>query len=112
MVADATLKPVTIVNMVADAKAYYAILQGDTSCAFGRWATFDNVSSQAYARNELAITEGMKSGDLRVIQVKVTQPQRTDRHRGSVGGCGGRWQSVALQFTTEPENKCPPICTK
>ena len=74
MVADATLKPVTMVNMVADAKAYYAILQGDTSCAFGRWATFDNVSSQAYARNELAITEGMKSGDLCVIQVKVTQP--------------------------------------
>lgn len=74
MVADATLKPGTMVNMVVDAKAYYAILQGDTSRAFGGWATFDNVSSQAYARNELAITEGMKSGDLYVIQVEVIQP--------------------------------------
>jgi|GEM_PF-2316045 len=56
-VADVTLKPGTVVNMVVSEDTYFALERGkDPSRAFGGWATFDNVPDQAYARNKLAIT--------------------------------------------------------
>ncbi|GAB2795479.1 hemagglutinin repeat-containing protein [Dyella kyungheensis] len=76
MVADATLKPGTVVNMVVDKATYEALTTpgADTSRAFGGWATFDDVSNQAYARNQLAITSDMKADASYVIQVEVTKP--------------------------------------
>jgi hypothetical protein len=44
------------------------------SSDYGRFATFDDVPNQAFARNELAITSGMKSDVNYVIEVEVIQP--------------------------------------
>lgn len=104
MVADATLKPGTVVDMVVDSATYDNILRGDTSRAFGGWATFDDVPNQAYARNELAITTQMKSDASYVIQVEVTRP--INAQVGVVGeqpgAAGGANQ---LHFNLPPEER-------
>jgi hypothetical protein len=74
MVADVTLKPGSRVSMVVTKEDYLAImLEGDTS-KFGGWATYDNVTSQAYARNQLAITSSMKKDVGYVIDLEITRP--------------------------------------
>jgi len=73
-VAEITIKPGTRVRMVVDERAYAAIEKGETDRAFGGWATFDNVPSQAYARNQLAITTAMKDNVEYVIEVEIIKP--------------------------------------
>lgn len=75
-VAETTLKPGTTVKMVVDESSYRRLTTpgADTSRAFGGWATFDEVPSQAYARNQLAITSEIKANVGYVVEVKVTQP--------------------------------------
>ena len=86
-VADVTLKQGTRVSMVVTEADYNAIIaKGDTS-KLGGWATYDNVTSQAYARNQLAITQGMKDNVGYVIEVEVTRPVYAQV--GVVGSQGG-----------------------
>jgi hypothetical protein len=105
-VADSTLKPGTMVNMVVNQEAYLALTTpgADVSRAFGGWATFDEVPNLAYVRNDLAITPGMKSGDLYVVQVEVTQP--VNAQVGIVGkqaGAGGGGNQ--LHFNLPPNQR-------
>lgn len=72
--------------MVVDEKAWDEIGQGDFKRAFGGWATFDNVPNQAYARNQLAITAGMKGNVGYVIEIEITKP--INAHVGVVGPQG------------------------
>ncbi|MGJ7580836.1 DUF637 domain-containing protein [Variovorax sp. RHLX14] len=74
-IAEVTVKPGTTVRMVITEAAYNALRDGNPERSFGGWATLDEVPNLAYARNELAITGGMKSSDaqLYVVEVKVTK---------------------------------------
>lgn len=103
-VADVTLKPGTTMNMVVSADTYSKMLEGDTSRLFGGWGTFDDIPSQAYVRNELAITSQMKSDVSYVIKVEVTQP--VNAKIGIVGdqpGAGGGGNQ--LHFNLPPEQR-------
>ena len=73
-VAETTLKPGSRVSMVVDADTYALFRTSSPEARFGGWATYDNVSSQAYARNQLAITQNMKSNVGYVIRVEITRP--------------------------------------
>jgi filamentous hemagglutinin len=86
VVTDVTLKPGTRVSMVVNKADYDLIMAGDTS-KFGGWGTYDNVANQAYARNQLAITQGMKSNVGNVIEVEITRPIYAQV--GVVGAQGG-----------------------
>ncbi|WP_201313832.1 hemagglutinin repeat-containing protein [Dyella sp. EPa41] len=104
MVADATLKPGTVVNMVVDADTYERVKAGNFDRAFGGWATFDEVPNQAYARNQLAITSDMKKDASYIIQVEVTQP--INAQIGIVGeqpGASGGGNQ--LHFNLPPEQR-------
>lgn len=57
-----------------DESAWKAIQEGDTSKAFGGWATFDEVPNQSYARNRLALTSDMKADVSYVVEVEITYP--------------------------------------
>lgn len=59
--------------MVVAKADYDLIMAGDTS-KFGGWATYDDVTSQAYARSQLAITPSMKLNVGNVIEVEITRP--------------------------------------
>jgi hypothetical protein len=86
-------------------KATYEALTtpgADISRAFGGWATFDNVPSQAYARNDLAITSPMKPDASYVIQVEVTKP--ANAQIGVVGeqpGAAGGGNQLHFNFPPE-----------
>jgi len=86
-VAEATLQPGTRVQMVVDEIAWNAIRDGKTERSFGGWATFDNVPNQAYARNQLAITNEFKQNVGYVIEVEITKPIQAQV--GVVGSQGG-----------------------
>jgi hypothetical protein len=73
-VAEMTVKEGTTVKMVVDAETLAKIKAGDTGRAFGGWATFDDVPSQAYARDQLAITPSMKGDVGYVVELKIKQP--------------------------------------
>ncbi|MDO9053145.1 MAG: DUF637 domain-containing protein [Gallionella sp.] len=89
-VIETTLTPGTRVQMVVSKTDFDAIRSGDTSQAFGGWATFDNVTSQAYARNQLAITPGFKQDVGYVIEIEITKPiQAQVGLVGSQGGAAG-----------------------
>jgi hypothetical protein len=105
-VADVTLRPGNMVNMVVDKATYDALTTpgADLSKAFGGWATLDDVSNQAYARNNLAITSGMKKDASYVIQVEVTQPINAQigivgPQDGAVGG------GNQLHFNLSPDQR-------
>jgi hypothetical protein len=74
--------------MVVDEAAWSALTAPipQTERAFGGWATYDNVTSQAYARNQLAITQNMKTNVGYVIEVEITRPIYAQV--GVVGGQG------------------------
>lgn len=86
-VAETTLQPGTRVRMVVDERAFRSIEKGETGRAFGSWATFDNVPSQAYARNQLAITPEFKQNVGYVVEVEITRPIQAQI--GVVGSQGG-----------------------
>lgn len=71
--AEVTLKPGTRVQMVVDEKAFDILTRGDMSYV-GNWATFDKVPSQAFARNNLAITEAFKKDVGYVVELEVIKP--------------------------------------
>jgi hypothetical protein len=73
--------------MVLDEKTYFDYLKSNkTDMRFGGWATFDNVPNQAYARNELALTQEMKGNVGYVVEVEITRP--INAQVGVVGGQG------------------------
>jgi hypothetical protein len=59
--------------MVVDKTAYDAITQGEMNFV-GNWATFDDIPSQAFARNELAITSEFKKDVGYVVELEVKKP--------------------------------------
>lgn len=97
-VAEATMKPGTTVRMVVDADQYAALNKpgADISRSFGGWATFDDVPDLAYARNQLAITPGMKpiTTRLYVVDVEITKPINAQvgmvGAQGAASGGGGQ----------------------
>ena len=64
--------------------------------AFGGFATFDNVISQAYARNQLAITNEFKRDVGYVVELQITKPTNAQighvgtQNSGAVGGGGNQ----------------------
>jgi len=107
-VAEITLKPGTRVQMVVDKAAYDALTdisgKADVTKAFGGWSTFDEVPNQAYARNQLAMTESMKKNVGYVIEAEITKP--VNAHVGVVGAQG---QNVGggnqLHFIVPPKDR-------
>jgi hypothetical protein len=84
-VADATLQAGTKVKVVITEEQYRLLVE-EGKPAFGSWVTFDDVPNQAYARNQLAITSGMKSDVSYVVELELTQP--VNAKIGVVGGQG------------------------
>lgn len=72
--------------MVVDKKAYDALLTGDMNYV-GQWATFDQVPTQAFARNNLALTPSMKTDVSDVVELWVTKP--VNAQVGIVGAQAG-----------------------
>lgn len=89
--------------MVIDETAWKALTSTvpQTERSFGGWATYDNVTSQAYARNQLAITQGMRNNAGYVIEVEITRPVYAQ-----VGVVGGQGTAVGggnqLHFVVPP----------
>ena len=74
-VAETTIKPGTRIQMVVDETTYMNYINsGKTSIRYGGWGTFDDVPNQAYARNQLALTESMKENVGYVVELEVTKP--------------------------------------
>lgn len=100
------MKPGTIVQMVVDETTYLNYVNsGRTEMRFGGWATFDNVTSQAYARNQLAITNEFKKDVSYVIEVEITKPVQAQvgvvgKQTGSVGG-GNQLNFVIAEVRAE-----------
>ncbi len=90
-VVEATLQPGTKVRMVVDENTIKALTdptgKADIRMAFGGWGTFDDVPTQSYARNQLAITPDMKAAVGYVIEVEITKP--VNAHVGVVGSQKG-----------------------
>ena len=87
-VAETTLPAGTRVQMVVDETTYLNYLRSNkTEIQLGGWATLDNVPSQAYVRNQLAITPDMKSNVGYVVELEVTRP--IPAQIGVVGPQGG-----------------------
>lgn len=59
--------------MVVDKAAYEALQRGEMDYA-GNWATLENVPTQAFARNELAIIKGFKDDVGYVVELEITKP--------------------------------------
>ena len=55
---------------MVEADTYALFRTGSPDAKFGGWATYDDVASQAYARNQLAITQNMKPNVGYVIEVE------------------------------------------
>lgn len=72
-------------RMVIDEKQNNELLELGTFRP-GGWATRDFIPDANYARNQLAITEGYKSGPLYVVEVETTAPQTA--REGVVGAQG------------------------
>jgi hypothetical protein len=72
-IAEATMQPGTKVQMVVDKTAYEMITKGDTNFV-GNWATFDNIPNQAFARNNLAITNEFKKDVGYVVELEIVKP--------------------------------------
>ena len=97
-VAETTLKPGTKVQMVVDKAAYEALQRGEMNYV-GNWATFDNVPSQSFARNGLAITKGFKEDVGYVVELEITKP--LNAQIGIVGpqsGAAGGANQVNFMF--------------
>lgn len=105
-VADVTLKAGDKVRMVVDKATYEALTTpgADSSRALGGWATFDDVKSASYARNELAITSEMKTDVSYVIEVELTRP--VNAKVGIVGPQGGAaGGGNQIHFVAMPEDR-------
>jgi ABC-type multidrug transport system fused ATPase/permease subunit len=72
-IAEATMQPGTKVQMVVDKTAYDMISTGNTGFV-GNWATFDNIPNQAFARNNLAITNEFKKDVGYVVELEIIKP--------------------------------------
>jgi filamentous hemagglutinin len=104
-VAETTIKPGTKVQMVVDETTYLNYVNGGRSdIRFGGWGTFDNVPNQAYARNQLALTTGMKENVGYVIEVEITKPINAQvgvvGPQGSAAGGGNQ-----LHFIVPPRDR-------
>lgn len=72
--------------MVVDKKAYDELIYGNMNDV-GQWATFDQVPTQAFARNNLALTPSMKADVSYVVELRVTKP--VNAQVGIVGAQAG-----------------------
>jgi filamentous hemagglutinin len=104
-VADTIIAPGTKVNMVMDKAAYLEYVNNDrVGMRFGGWATFDDVPSKAYARNQLAITQGMKEDVSYVVELELVEPvQAKVGIVGAQGGAAGGGNQ--LQFIIPPTDR-------
>jgi hypothetical protein len=59
--------------MVVSQADYAKIMQGEMDFV-GNWATFDNIPSQAFARNELAIIPSFKTDVGFVVELEIIKP--------------------------------------
>lgn len=85
-IAEATMQPGTKVQMVVDKAAFDAIKEGNMNFV-GNWATFDNIPNQAFARNNLAITNEFKKDVGYVVELEILKP--VNAQIGVVGAQGG-----------------------
>jgi len=88
-VAQATINPGTTVEMVVNQRQWDLIQQGNFEAAFGGWATFDNVPNLSFARNELALTDAMKSSNSALYAIDVQIKKPINAQIGVVGEQGG-----------------------
>ncbi len=102
-VAEVTLKPGTRVQMVVDKKAFDMITQEGEMNFVGNWATFDDIPNQAFARNNLAITNEFKKDVGYVVELEVVKPVNaqigTVGQQGAAGGGANQ-----LNFLFEQRN--------
>lgn len=73
-------------NMVVDEAAFKAQISGNKNYV-GNWATFREVPSQAFVRNELAFIPSLKSDVSYVAELKIIQP--INEQLGIVGSQSG-----------------------
>ena len=101
-IAEATLKPGTKVQMVVDKTAFDRISKGDTTFA-GNWATFDDIPNQAFARNDLAITNEFKRDVGYVVELEIVKP--VNAQIGVVGSQGAaKGGANQMNFLFEQRN--------
>jgi hypothetical protein len=101
-IAEVTLQPRTKVQMVVDKAAYDAIKDGNLNFV-GNWATFDNIPSQAFARNNLAITNEFKKDVGYVVELEIVKP--VNAQIGVVGSQGAAPGGAnQLNFLFHPRN--------
>ncbi|WP_228768307.1 hemagglutinin repeat-containing protein [Limnohabitans sp. DM1] len=86
-IAEATLQPGTKVQMVVDKTAFDKLTQEGQMNFVGNWATFDNIPNQAFARNNLAITNEFKKDVGYVVELEIVKP--VNAQIGVVGSQGG-----------------------
>jgi hypothetical protein len=87
----------TTYNMVVSAERAATWVK-DGVPPFGMWATTDAVSSQAFARNTLAITSEMKSDVSYLIRVETTEAQIISKgFAGAVGTAKGTGSQVQFE---------------
>jgi filamentous hemagglutinin len=77
-VINAELAPGTKVQMVISEAQYQAFKLDATKPPIGGWATFDNVVSQATARQDLALLNKFKPDTKYVIELEVVKPIPAD----------------------------------
>jgi hypothetical protein len=85
-IAETTLRPGTRVQMVVDKVAYDALTKRGDMNFVGNWATFDDVTSQAFARDNLAITSEFKKDVGYVVELEIVKP--VNAQIGVVGSQG------------------------
>jgi filamentous hemagglutinin family protein len=102
-VVEATIKPGTRVQMVVDKAAYDMIMQEGKMNFVGNWASFDNIPSQAFARNNLAITKEFKTDVGYLVELEVVKP--VNAQIGVVGAQGAASGGAnQLNFLFEQRN--------
>ena len=85
-IAEVTMQPGTKVQMVVDKAAFDAIVQDGKMNFVGNWASFNNISNQAFARNNLAITNEFKKDVGYVVELEIIKP--VNAQIGVVGSQG------------------------
>ena len=91
-----------ILQMVVDKTAYEAINRGEMNFV-GNWASFDNIPNQAFARNNLAITNEFKKDVGYVVELEIIKPLNAQIGVvGKQGGAGGG--ANQMNFLFEPHN--------
>jgi filamentous hemagglutinin len=97
-VAETTMAPGTMVQMVVDKVAFEAIRKGDLNYV-GNWATFEKVTNQSFARNNLAITSEFKKDVGYVVELEIVKPLNAQIGIvGSQGAAAGGANQLNFMF--------------